>query len=655
MTRISNGRSSAPKSVYLERYPSTITLMQHRAKADVAAQARKKAAARQKEAERRKEETQNRKHLAGLRVLQKNLVYVVGMSIPGSEDHVLETLRGPNHFGQYGPIIKILVSKTKEGQPLGIYVTFVNKEDAATCISALDGVQHEGRALRAQYGTTKYCSAFLRNENCNNRNCMFLHETGEDSDSFSRQDLSSFNALSSQRSANKADALHPPRHQPPVQQSVQSAGSRPAAQTSTSSKPDTMSRSDSGEGSALPTTASWAKNPQVEQSKKSGQATSRSTPSPKAAQAKTATSRPQSSAAQRPSKETSTLPTAETSGEESAVPSRKPQCLNHPAIQRLGGAFEYLNNSNLDPTLDRGMFDADTLQFIDNCPQLIDPTGGPNTAWKRQRMRMLATRLGERKGQAGLGGDEEEQLVSGSLQLGGEPDPGDEPASILGGIGSNRRQYASPLDIPQSFANQGGNFDFPSALAARSLTPQQQRTISLLKSNSTHPDTSLEQFQRPAGSQHQSQLSNPFQSQNQELSNLARHGRQSSRYTFTSDHMNSSTAIKPTASTQMLMHQTAGQSKQFTSQAPAQSSIYTNTYSNIQGPPPGLKSSGTPPISGGGMFGQGHGFTSGVGGFASHGIKGNNEDIMRDMLRSRGGAGAGAPDMAKRMISLRSW
>lgn len=116
----------------------------------MAAQARRKAVQRQKEAERRQVETLNRKHLAGLRVLQKNLVYIVGMNITGTNDDVLQTLRGERHFGQYGEIVKILVSKAKEGQnhALGIYVTFVTKEAAAKCISALDGTPHEGRTLR---------------------------------------------------------------------------------------------------------------------------------------------------------------------------------------------------------------------------------------------------------------------------------------------------------------------------------------------------------------------------------------------------------------------------------------------------------------------------------------------------------------------------
>ena len=141
-----------PRRVGLTKSVTEIKLTSCRAKADIAAQAKKKAAMRQKEAERKHAETLNRKHLAGLRVLQKNLVYVVGMDLGGSDDDVLQTLRGPQHFGQYGKIVKIVVSKAKEGSvghhSLGIYVTFVSREDAQTCIAALDGSLHEGRVLR---------------------------------------------------------------------------------------------------------------------------------------------------------------------------------------------------------------------------------------------------------------------------------------------------------------------------------------------------------------------------------------------------------------------------------------------------------------------------------------------------------------------------
>jgi len=118
-------------------------------KAEIAQKAKKNAAARAKEAQKREADTLSRKHLAGLRVVQKNLVYVTGLSPTVREDRLLETLRGDKYFGQYGKIVKIVVSKAKDrSDSVGVYVTFARKEDAATCIAAVDGSQNGDRVLR---------------------------------------------------------------------------------------------------------------------------------------------------------------------------------------------------------------------------------------------------------------------------------------------------------------------------------------------------------------------------------------------------------------------------------------------------------------------------------------------------------------------------
>lgn len=121
-------------------------------KQQAAQKAKKSAAARQKEAQKAEADSLSRKHLAGLRVIQKNLVYVTGLTPTIREDRLLDTLRGPEYFGQYGKIIKIVVSKARENaqhqQSVGVYVTFQRKEDAATCITAVDGSVNGDRTLR---------------------------------------------------------------------------------------------------------------------------------------------------------------------------------------------------------------------------------------------------------------------------------------------------------------------------------------------------------------------------------------------------------------------------------------------------------------------------------------------------------------------------
>jgi len=39
---------------------------------------------------------------------------------------------------------------------------------------------YHDRLIRASFGTTKYCSYFLNNEDCLNPDCVYLHRYGED-------------------------------------------------------------------------------------------------------------------------------------------------------------------------------------------------------------------------------------------------------------------------------------------------------------------------------------------------------------------------------------------------------------------------------------------------------------------------------------------
>lgn len=121
-------------------------------KDSVAQQQKKKAAAKQKEAAKREADSLSRKHLAGIRVRQKNLVYVTGMRPTSGAENLSELLRRDEYFGQYGRIVKVVVSKAKDSAnpnaPVGVYVTFNSKDDAARCIAAVDGSQNYDTRLR---------------------------------------------------------------------------------------------------------------------------------------------------------------------------------------------------------------------------------------------------------------------------------------------------------------------------------------------------------------------------------------------------------------------------------------------------------------------------------------------------------------------------
>ncbi|KAF9532302.1 hypothetical protein CPB83DRAFT_847618 [Crepidotus variabilis] len=153
---------------------------------------------KQREREKKDLETLGRKHLANVRVVQRNVVYVVGIGSQFAKEELISTLRSNDYFGQYGKISKILLVKRNSpgggGPVVGLYITYHRKEDAARCIAAVDGVTSPGggrdNIMRASHGTTKYCMTFLRGSSCNDHNCMNLHEWGDEKDCFTKEDLS---------------------------------------------------------------------------------------------------------------------------------------------------------------------------------------------------------------------------------------------------------------------------------------------------------------------------------------------------------------------------------------------------------------------------------------------------------------------------------
>ena len=152
----------------------------------------------------------SRRSIADYRVIQRNLVYVIGVSPKIAAESIL---RSYEFFGQYGPIIKIVVNKRNIGNGTNIipntginknegrvdgekvasasaYVTYQKADDAAKAIAGIDGSVYDSRVIRATYGTTKYCSFYLRGLPCPNSGCMYLHEQGELADSYTKEQLS---------------------------------------------------------------------------------------------------------------------------------------------------------------------------------------------------------------------------------------------------------------------------------------------------------------------------------------------------------------------------------------------------------------------------------------------------------------------------------
>ncbi|KAI9783635.1 MAG: transcriptional repressor general negative regulator of transcription subunit 4 [Peltula sp. TS41687] len=688
-------------------------------KADLQKQARKKAEIRQKEAQKREAESLNRKHLAGLRVVQKNLVYVVGLSPRIREEDLLNTLRGPQYFGQYGKIVKIVVSKSKDGgqgghQPMGVYVTFAKKEDAERCIAAVDGSENGGHILRllpscssllellivfpsrAQYGTTKYCSAYLRNETCTNKSCMFLHEPGEEKDSFTRQDLSSINVVSTQRPAHAPSNLSSSTTQVANRQ-AQSRNTtphpQPLAAHPTTSDSHTMGRelskegispSDGGDGSALPSSASWATRGVQQQSRRASQVASTSSPSPQGAPAVLG---PKPVAAATDTQQEEQAAKASSAPAPESVPDQSPQDEDAMATQ-LSRLLDRLLKSAVSPhirfTLATDLFSPEEYEALMRFPLLIDVNGGAKLrARKDAEAQRKADELAKTISRAAANTGSEDAPGSGSLQLGGEPEaPQDRRTSSavmdLGEIGGQDQQH-QPIQPPAQHplssvttqdATFGQNYASGKMLASllgngRGLTaPEQTPQHQLpLKVGHAQPTAFFDQFVPGAS---QSQQPQPEQLQQVQEASLQGHARQTSRFAFANESGASSATVKPAANAKILAQQAA-----MMPNTTANHSNVAQTHQQYAGsqyyggaipiPPPGLKSRGATPTSGGGLFGHGQAFPSSfVGGPNMAGTVGavdNKPELLRELIRTRGalagatGNGHGAETAKRELMS----
>lgn len=559
---------------------------------------------RHKEVQKREAEKENRKNLIGVRVVQKNLVYITGLAPTVREDELLKTLRTHDFFGQYGNIQKISISNRKSSDglhhSLGIYVTFERPEEASKCILAVHNSQNGDRVLKAQLGTTKYCSAWLKNEKCGNPGCMFLHEQGDEEDSYTRQDLSSMNSIHTQRplptggtSSRNTMRQHAPQPTPPPM----------PAMARSASKEDLDGSIDT---SALPSSANWARNTQ--RSRRGSMSTNGATSSPAVAPSLPATAEVESEPASPVARQTSIHPRQSSVNLEPAI--------HEQADESLRELLRSLATCTLPP--------VDKSQ-LDQCPPLFDLHGGT----KRRAMREeddshIEDGLDVQRAEL-LDVSEGEFETGGSLALGGEPDDRD------GGDRHIFDQRRSGVQPPIQRTNADGIFgpalmgsafsQNSSTATGRTGTPQQ---IFPLRSQGGFGDGV------PSGTTTQS-------------THFPTHGhnRQSSRYSFANENPNSATNVKLAANPRIMAQQSSMMPSSFQSHS-------SNQYygSSVPGPPPGLKSTGTPPN----MFGQGFG-GSGSGNVG----KDMSGDLLQNLIgRNRGGSNQ-AHDAGKREYLLSSF
>lgn len=145
-----------------------------------------------------------------MRVMQRNLVYVIGIPQKYAEEDIL---RRQEFFGQFGTIKKVIINKRNfifepyklldfketvrdskcesriNESTASAYITFSNDFEAKWCIQEVDESLLDGRILRCTFGTTKYCSFYLKNVPCQNTDCMYLHETKPSRDILTKEAL----------------------------------------------------------------------------------------------------------------------------------------------------------------------------------------------------------------------------------------------------------------------------------------------------------------------------------------------------------------------------------------------------------------------------------------------------------------------------------
>ncbi|KAL0859550.1 hypothetical protein ABMA27_010694 [Loxostege sticticalis] len=144
-----------------------------------------------REQKRRNKTLESRRALANVRVVQNNLVFVVGLPVRLADP---EILKRQEYFGKYGKIHKVVINQStayagSQGPSASAYVTYVSPADALRAIQGVNNVSLDGRVLKGSLGTTKYCANFMKNQPCPKPDCMYLHELGDPKASFTKEEM----------------------------------------------------------------------------------------------------------------------------------------------------------------------------------------------------------------------------------------------------------------------------------------------------------------------------------------------------------------------------------------------------------------------------------------------------------------------------------
>jgi CCR4-NOT transcription complex subunit 4 len=495
---------------------------------------------------------------------------------------------------------------------------------------------------------------------------MFLHEPGEEAESFSRMELSTANSRQTKEQAYAQPAQT-------ARQSVAAAQQHLGEMARANSH--VGSTSDNDAASALPSTANWAKNSPTPASRPASlvhQATNNhqskvSTPSPKDPPSSplvqnVQTVRPHETAKKPLAKPTTSttadaltkatnvngkpvgiigqaVPSATTT--EMAQPTKAPKPIQPklPAfmmeqVERLQKIQRAIGNPNFRFVLSPKAFSPDEYDALCKIPPMFDKQGG-------KRRRELMEKLRGQQQQRGEQGDDVPRGEAG-------PQPPIGTASTLGSIGLSplgiHNRSASPPLPQQRESIMPKEASGLQSQGLQGLNALQQDTLQ--QQAALGAQTSQSVVQQGGGQQ---AFSGAFQNGQAPLvppQHQPGHSRQSSRYTFANDNpMTASTTVNARGNAAHMAEQVRmmppQQQQQISPQQLAQ--MYGGApglgglLGGVQQPPPGLKNAPTPPAPGLGGIPMGNmpqfsGMTLG----GHHGKNENESVLLRELLAGSG-------------------
>jgi len=136
----------------------------------------------------------SRSHLRDTEVLQKKSIIVSGL--PKSRFYSNSTKAVQEQFGKYGKICKCVANPQGLGKKVGCdlqnnkegfdeskmsaYITYLNEKCSANAIKETDGTVIDESVIISSLATTRYCNEFLQGKDCDDLNCVLLHEIVKD-------------------------------------------------------------------------------------------------------------------------------------------------------------------------------------------------------------------------------------------------------------------------------------------------------------------------------------------------------------------------------------------------------------------------------------------------------------------------------------------